>query len=234
LWDVEILVNKALVYSGLTAALGVLAVMSTALIDYGMKLWLGDSESSVWAVVISALPVAAVFRPLQDLMQKWVDRSFKPEEVNFADTFIEFTPAVRELLTTERIIKTVSNQVQKQLNVDFAKVYLAQENGLMVDCHSIGEISPLTLKEKQLEQLQAGELLINDGGAPYSLIVPLVVPRACIPDFLGAVVLGHRLNGKGYSTQILDSLKSLGADAGKAIYLSQISEQARRKVALEI
>lgn len=232
LWDVEFLLNKALIYSGLTAMLGMLGVASTVLIDYGIRTWLGEGESSLWAVLLSALPVAAAFRPLQNMMQKWVDRYFKPEEVDFTGTFIEFTPAIRELLTTEQIAKTVAEQVRKQLNVDFARLYLLQPEGrfgLVAGTPSGGESAPVVLEEAQRRPLQAGETVCDEARASYSLLVPLVVPRARIPDFLGIIILGRRLNGKGYSTKILDSLQSLGAEAGKAIYLSQISALARQK-----
>ena len=73
--------------------------------------------------------------------------------------------------------------------------------------------------------MRAGELVVPESGAEYSLLVPLLVPRARFPDFLGVIVLGQRLNGKGYSTPILENLKTLGSDAGTAIYLSTITAQ---------
>jgi hypothetical protein len=184
-------------------------------------------------VVISVLPVAAAFNPMRDRLQALIDRYFKPEEVNFSDTFIEFTPAVREMLTTESIIKTLSEQVKRQLNVDFARIYLYQADGQLLP--AIVGLSPeennqLVLNEIQLAQLQSGKIIVDDDGIPYSLVIPLIVPRANIPDFLGVIMLGKRLSGKGYSTPILNNLQTLGADAGKAIYLSRLSQQAKQKM----
>lgn len=87
----------------------------------------------------------------------------------------------------------------------------------------------LVLDEKQLARLQAGEIIVDDG-VSYSLLVPLVVPRASIPDLLGVIMLGKRLKGAGYSTPILKNLQALVADAGKAIYLSDINAEFKSKV----
>ena len=232
LWDVDVLINKTLVYSSLTALLGLLFLVSAALISYFIKQWFGEADSSIWAAVISALPVATAFNPLREKLQKWVDRYYKPEEVNFSNTFVEFTPQVREILTTSKIIQTLSEQVKKQLNVDFAKVFLfEQDNNLQyAETTPISEEqNKLVLEDKQLAQLKNGKVVVDSDGIPFSLLVPLFVQRARIPDFLGVIVLGRRLEGKGYSTQILNNLQALGADAGTAIYLSQLSEQAKQK-----
>lgn len=233
LWDVEFIINKALVYGGLTALLGGLALISTALIDFGIEQWFGKEEPSVWAVIISALPVATAFNPLRDRLQKWVDKYFKPEEFNFGDAFVEFLPDVRKMLTTMEIVQILSEQVKKQLNVDFAKVYLLGKDNDLHGSRSNSEPEgqgDLPLTDNQLVQLRKGEVVVDVDGVPYSLLIPLVVRRARIPDFLGLIVLGCRLEGKGYSTQILNNLQLLGADAGKAIYLSQLKEQAGMKV----
>jgi hypothetical protein len=232
LWDVDNLINKTLVYGTLTALLGVLFLVSSALINYLITKWFGEADSSAWAAAISALPVATAFNPLRERLQAFVDQYFKPEEVDFSGTFVEFQPEIQEMLTSSRIIQIVSDQVTKQLNVDFAKVYLLAEDSHF---HQIGRApaskqnKKLVLEEQRLAQLKNGKVVVDEDGIPYSLLVPLVVPRARIPDFLGVIMLGRRMEGIGYSSQILKNLQALGADAGKAIYLSRLSEEAKQK-----
>lgn len=217
LWDIDILINRTLVYGALTGALGLVGLVSLAVTDFLIKRFIGD-ESSIWGVVASALPVAAAFTPLRGGLQNLIDQYFKPEEINFENHFLEFRADIRNMLGTSRMIEIISRQVKKQLDVESACVYLADENG---------KIPSFTISAESLNTLTAGELVIGADGAEYSLLVPLVISRPIIPDFIGVIVLGRRLNGRGYSTPILESLKLLGANAGEAIYLSRLNEQIK-------
>ena len=230
LWDIDELINKTLVYGTLSLLLVGIVVISASVVDYAIKQWLGE-EPSIWSAIITAVPAATLFNPLRERLQAFVDRRFKPEEVNFSDSFIEFRPEVQEMLTTRQIIQILSEQVKRQLNLDFAKIYLLEEDSFhqAEPAPSSDKQKKLVLEDKSLAQLKEGKVVVDDDGVPYSLLVPLVVPRARIPDFLGVVILGRRLENKGYSTQILKDLQALGAHAGKAIYLSQLSEQAKQK-----
>ncbi|MBK9211208.1 MAG: hypothetical protein IPL71_24170 [Anaerolineales bacterium] len=220
LWDVDIFFNRAVVYSVLTGLLGVLGGISLAVINYAIGQWF-EENSSVWAVVISVLPVAAAFNPLRDWVQEIVDRYFKPEEVNFENHFLEFRSDIRDMLGTSRMIEVVSRQVKKQLDVETVRIYLADENE---------NIPSLAVGDDALKRLINGQLVVGEDNSEYSLMVPLVVERPVIPDFIGVIVLGRRLKGKGYSTPILDSLTLLGTKAGEAIYLSRLNEQFKIKV----
>jgi hypothetical protein len=231
LWDVDIFINRALVYSGLTGLLGLVGILSTETLKFITKQVIGEDQS-ILAVIISALPIAAAFTPLRGQLQKWVDRFFKPEEVNFENHFPEFRADVRNMLGTARIVEIVSQQVKKQLKVEFARIYLLSTDSSL---HSPAFVlddgsSPFLPGEDAMKKLTDGKLVVEDDGDLYSLLVPLVVTRPRFPDFLGVIVLGRRLNNMGYSTQILDSLKTLGANAGEAIYLSLLNEQSKQKV----
>ena len=230
LWDIDNLINKTLVYSLLTGSLGLLGVASTAVLNYFIKNVVGE-ESSIWAIVISVLPVAAAFNPVREYLQSFVDRFFKPEEINFSDYFVEFRADVRELLGVERIVQIVAKQVKKQLNVEFANIYIINEVDALCLVHSTirGESTPFAVDAPILSKLMNGQLITAAESDPYSLLVPLVVARPRYPDFLGVIVLGRRLSGMGYSTQVLGNLKKLGEDAGQAIYLAQLSEQSKQK-----
>ena len=226
LWDTDLVINRTLVYGTLTGALSLLAIVSVTITDFFLKQWFGEDESSLWSVLVSAVPVAAVFNPLRDRLKTLIDRYFKPEELNFSGTFIEFDPAVRKSLTTRQIIELVITQTKKQLNVESAHVYLLQSDGRLrmeKNAHAPKSLPDLNPGEKLLLKLKDGKPVVNeDRAANYSLYVPLFIQRARIPDFIGVLALGRRLDNTGYPTHILNSLKDLGKEAGSAIHLSRI------------
>lgn len=91
------------------------------------------------------------------------------------------------------------------------------------NAHAPKSLPDLNPGEKLLLKLKDGKPVVNeDRGANYSLFVPLFIQRARIPDFIGVLALGRRLDNTGYPTHILNSLKDLGKEAGSAIHLSRI------------
>jgi hypothetical protein len=60
------------------------------------------------------------------------------------------------------------------------------------------------------------------------LVLPLVVPRSRKPSLLGALFLGPRLQGLGYSTAMVKSLKKFGEEVGKAFYAAEVKSNQKQ------
>src|SRR5581483_9505430 len=75
LWDIDLIINRTLVYGALTAILaGILAVSS----DLSKRFFLAvTGESSELAPIVATLIVVAAFEPLKKRLQEFVDRHFK-------------------------------------------------------------------------------------------------------------------------------------------------------------
>jgi hypothetical protein len=229
LYDVDVFVSRALVYSGLTGILGVVGVVTVTLIDSIPKQILGD-QSGILGIVVSALPIAALFNPVRERLQQIVDRHFKPEEVDFENTFIEFTSELSSFFTLKELSTLLANQAVEQLGVSYASVFLNGQKGILKRFKTTSldaEASESVLDPKTVETIESGELALPDGDSAYSLVVPLVVPRARKPSVLGALVLGPRLQGLGYSTEMMKSLKNFGEVVGKAFYIAQLKDRKK-------
>ena len=90
---------------------------------------------------------------------------------------------------------------------------------------------PLRLSDGQRKRLEKGEVVPPAEGSPVSLYVPLAVRRGSRTQFLGVLVFGPRNSGEGYPTPVLKSLKKLGCDAGKAIYIAELREHLGQNIA---
>jgi hypothetical protein len=230
LYDVDIFVSRAIVYSSLTGILGLVGVLITPLINYILKQTFGD-QTGLLAVLVSALPIAALFNPVRERLQNIVDRRFKQEEFDFQNTFIELTSDLSSLFTIKELSTLLSRHAVEQLDVSYASVFLNGQNGNLKHIKTTslnGKASEPSLDTKTVERIKNGQLASPDGDYAQSLIVPLVVPRTRKPSLLGALVLGPRLQGLGYSTSMVKSLKKFGEEVGKAFYRAELRSKSKK------
>jgi hypothetical protein len=74
LWDIDVLINRTLVYSVLSASLAILYVGLVMTLQF--LLWGLFSHTNDVALVISTLAIAAIFQPLRRRIQKGIDQRF--------------------------------------------------------------------------------------------------------------------------------------------------------------
>src|SRR4051794_25626605 len=76
LYDIDLILNRALVYIPLTALLAGMYTAGVTLFQRAFVALTGDKSDS--AIVITTLVMAALFTPIKNSLQAFVDRRFKP------------------------------------------------------------------------------------------------------------------------------------------------------------
>jgi hypothetical protein len=94
LFDIDIIINRTLVYVTLTVVLAVIFEGTIVVLQYLFRL-LTDQESEI-AVVASTLAIAAVFEPLRRRIQGVVDRSFYRSKYDARKTLEAFSARLRK------------------------------------------------------------------------------------------------------------------------------------------
>jgi hypothetical protein len=94
LFEVDILINRTLVYGLLTALLGLIYVGSVVLLQAILRAFVGQPSSV--AVVASTLAIVALFAPLRQRLQTAIDRRFYRRKYDAAQTLAAFSATLRD------------------------------------------------------------------------------------------------------------------------------------------
>src|SRR5918998_4207692 len=76
LYDIDIVINRTLVYGALTAALVALYLGGVATLQALLRAFTGQEQQPQLAIVVSTLAIAALFDPLRRRIQSFIDRRF--------------------------------------------------------------------------------------------------------------------------------------------------------------
>lgn len=114
LWDIDVLVNRALVYGALTISLGLIY----AGLVIGFQTLFGEfiRQTNGVVIVASTLVIAALFQPLRNRIQHVIDRRFYRRKYDSVRTLEAFSATLHnevDLATlSEHLVKVVQETMQ--------------------------------------------------------------------------------------------------------------------------
>jgi hypothetical protein len=95
LYDIDLLINRTLVYGSLTATLAVVYFGGVATTQATFRALTGQEQQPQLAIVVSTLVIAALFNPLRRRVQAFVDRRFYRRKYDAAKTLEAFSAKLR-------------------------------------------------------------------------------------------------------------------------------------------
>jgi hypothetical protein len=127
LYDIDVLINRALVYGTLTAALALVYAVSVVALQQGFLSLTG--QTSQLAVVASTLAIAALFGPLRRRIQEAVDRRFYRTKYDAARTLEAYSARLRDDADLDSLANDLIGAVHETVRPEHASRGLRPSKG---------------------------------------------------------------------------------------------------------
>src|SRR5215213_5661333 len=124
LYDIDIIINRALVYGSLTATLALVYFGGVATTQTLFHALTGQEQFSQLAVVVSTLAIAALFNPLRRRIQASIDRLFYREKYDAAKTLEGFSARLRDETDLDELNDSLVSVVRETIQPTYVSLWL--------------------------------------------------------------------------------------------------------------
>jgi hypothetical protein len=124
LFDIDVLINRTLVYGALTAALVAVYVTAVVVLQYLFRTLTGG-ESQL-AIVASTLVLAALFNPLRRRIQSFIDRRFYRRKYDAAKTLEAFSAKLRDETDLDALSEDLMSVVRETVQPKYISLWLRE------------------------------------------------------------------------------------------------------------
>ena len=125
LWDIDLIINRALVYGTLTACV----VAAYVLVVGGLGALFQSSGSFFFSLIATGI-IAVVFQPLRDRLQRLVNRLMYGERDDPYKVLSQLSQHLESTLTPDSILSTIVETIAQTLKLPYAAILLADGNTL--------------------------------------------------------------------------------------------------------
>jgi signal transduction histidine kinase len=209
LWDIDILINRTLVYGALT---GIIVSAFVIMVGF-LSILFQSSGNSIIAIIATGL-VALLFNPLRQRLQRAVNRFMYGARDEPYTALSRLGRQLKSTLAPEAVLPTVVTTVRDVLKLPYVAIYLQQ------DSHGY----------KIVAESASPSVRMQDG----SIHVPGMNREGrCIPlihqgETLGYIVLGPRAPNEAFSSTDLHLLEDLAPQVGVAVHAVRLAADLQR------
>jgi hypothetical protein len=127
LYDIDIIINRTLVYGTLTATVVAVYFGGVATLQALFRALTGQEQQSQLAIVISTLVIAALFNPLRRRIQAFIDRRFYRKKYNAAKTLEGFSLKLRDETDLKALSDDLVGVVRETMQPAHVSLWLRPE-----------------------------------------------------------------------------------------------------------
>lgn len=126
LWDVDRLVNRAMVYSALTGVLGLVYAVSALVVGYLVP---GRVFNQRELVVVWIFAAALLFRPVRRRLQTGIDKRFYREKLDAIRTLESFSAHVRDQIDLDVLAEELVSVVSESMHPEQVSLWIRDAEG---------------------------------------------------------------------------------------------------------
>jgi signal transduction histidine kinase len=232
LLDINIVLNRAFVYTLLSGTIMIFYLGSVFLVDRISILILG--RTGKWTGAVVTLFAASIFSPLKRRIQQYADRLFYKDIYDYQLIADDFSRSVTSVLSMDTLLRIIREKVRNNLRLKevelFIKVsedvvsdgpsdYKCKSNILQYikDCRDVIPVAQFMERMKGIESTS-----LSKGG----MIVPLI---SVGDEILGIMLCGEKISGEPFRKEDIRLLSVLGRQAGLAIKNAMLFEELEKK-----
>ena len=237
LYNIDLLLNRTLVYGALTAVLAAVYFCSIVLFQALFRAFIG--QESQLAVVVSTLAIAALFTPLRRRIQSFIDRRFYRRKYDARKTLEAFAAKLRTETDLDALRSELLGVIRETMQpalvslwlklperareatkkgtaaIEAPEIELAPDDPILAYLASVSgvvEVEKLDLDSQAL-------------GAMKSAGIELVVPLVSQGELIGLLSLGSRLSQQEYSADDRKLLRDLSTQTAPAVRVARLVRQ---------
>ena len=245
LWDIDVVINRTLVYGLLSVILFLVFWASDKALEGLLQSVLNafaqftnlSPYASQYSGVGSTMIVGFSVSPLHKRTEETINRLFYKDRLHLRKMLSEFAHDARGMTDLSQLLNVIVKRTCTLLKIRYGAVYLGESSGNLKLAKSADLPSKqLSLpKDKDtLSRLSSGDSIFRSEDRTLPLILPLTLPSSAkkksrASGLVGLLAFGPRKSGLGYSSDDRSMLQDFADEVAPAIYFARKKRRRTQK-----
>jgi len=227
LWDIDILINRTLVYGALTA--GVVGIYVLVVGAFGV---LFQTRANPLIALLATGVVAVLFQPLRDRLQRAINRLLYGERDDPYAVVARLGQRLEATLAPDAVLPTIVETVKETLKLPYVAIALTNDEQRLPLSEATGAAEDAALSATHssfvLHASSADDMFVIAAASGTPVDDALRLPLVYQGETIGQFILGARAPGEAFSPADRRLLEDLVRQAGVAAHAVRLTADLQR------